>query len=293
MTLAGLGLLFAFTALFSWAIGDFYIQQGTRRLGNWETLFLIGVFGFVGLLPFVRSDLPAVFSDAKIVGFFLMLSVITLFGALFLFEGVKRGKLAVIEPIFGLELPFVVAFSIFLGGEELSFKIYILIALIFIGLLFTAVKEIKHLHLHRTILEKGAIYAVIGAIIMGLMDYLTGVGSRAVSPFVTIWFVHSFLAIFCFIYLLLRNRVSSMINRVKESPLMALSFAFFDNSAWVFYGLAMTILPIAITTAITESYLAIMVILGIFVNHEKIEKHQFFGITLVIISVIALSLTII
>lgn len=53
------GILFAFIALISWGFGDFFIQRTTRIVGSWKALFLIGIVGLVGLLPFVKSDLAS------------------------------------------------------------------------------------------------------------------------------------------------------------------------------------------------------------------------------------------
>lgn len=64
-----------------------------------------------------------------------------------------------------------------------------------------------------------------------------------------------------------------------------------DNVAWTAYGFAMIYIPIAIATTISESYVALSVMLGIFVNREKIEKHQIIGIVLAILGVILLSST--
>jgi hypothetical protein len=48
-----MGTLFAFIALISWGIGDFLIQKGARRFGNWITLFYITALVSITLFPFV------------------------------------------------------------------------------------------------------------------------------------------------------------------------------------------------------------------------------------------------
>jgi drug/metabolite transporter (DMT)-like permease len=137
------GILFAFGALLSWIGGDFFIQRSTRKVGNWETLFFIGAVGLVGLYPFVSPELPAIFKNSDQLVLLLLIGAITLVAALFLFEGVKRGKLAIIEPVFGIELPFTVAFSYALGGERFDIGIYALIALVFVGILLGACIDLR------------------------------------------------------------------------------------------------------------------------------------------------------
>ncbi len=275
------GILFAFGALLSWIGGDFFIQRSTRKVGNWETLFFIGAVGFVGIFPFVKNELPALFANREHIVFLLTLSVITLVAALFLFEGVKRGKLAVIEPVYGLELPFTVAFSYIFAHESFPAYVYGLIFMVFAGILLTVTKHLT-LHFHRTILEKGVVWAGIGSIGMGLMNYLWGVGSQTISPLATIWFVHSFLAIACFVYLLLHGKLPTLATHFRHGITNVIPASIFDNLAWTFYGYAMTLIPISIATTISESYIAGLVLIGIVINREKVVWHQRLGIVLVI-----------
>jgi uncharacterized membrane protein len=65
-----------------------------------------------------------------------------------------------------------------------------------------------------------------------------------------------------------------------------------DNLAWIAFAFAVTFIPIAVVTGISESYIALAAILGIVINNEKLVKHQYVGLFLVLISAILLSLTI-
>jgi drug/metabolite transporter (DMT)-like permease len=51
----------------------------------------------------------------------------------------------------------------------------------------------------------------------------------------------------------------------------------------------MTLAPIAISVALSESYIIIAVLLGMFVNKERLRKHQIFGMIVAIISAILLA----
>ena len=284
-----LGLLFVIGAVIAWTIGDFSIQKGTRKFGDVATLGLIGSVGLVGLLPFVFREIPEVLRNSDQLLLFILLSVVTLFSALFLFEGLKRGKLAIIEPVFGIELPFTVLFSIVLGHENLQWFLYALMGVVFIGFLLTITSDISHLKFHRTFFEKGVVFAGIGSIGMGLINFLTGVGSQTISPLMTVWFMHSFLAIACFGYLIARGEFSGFLRMFKKHNAPALGLALGDNLAWIFYAMSMALIPISIATTISESYIVLNVLLGLFVNKEKIRAHQFMGIAIVICGVFAIS----
>ena len=286
-----LGVTFAVLAVLCWTAGDFSIQRGTRRFGNWATLFLIGVLGMILLFPFIQSELREVWGSPYLVTFFSFQSAVTLIGALFLFEGLKQGKLAVIEPVFGLELPFTVFFSIIFGGELLGISTYLIIGGVFVGLLLVSATDLKFLHFHRTVFERGVLYAAIGSVVMGPMNFMTGFGSRETSPLFAIWVVHSFLAIVCFAYIIVRGEFKGLIKHIRTNPKTALSLSFFDNAAWIFYGYSMVLIPISIATALGESYIVLAAMLGIFINKEKLRRHQIAGILVAISCVTILAVT--
>ncbi len=50
----GIGL--AFVAMLCWGFGDFLIQRSARKLGDWETLFVITFFGVIVLLSIKISE---------------------------------------------------------------------------------------------------------------------------------------------------------------------------------------------------------------------------------------------
>ena len=61
------------------------------------------------------------------------------------------------------------------------------------------------------------------------------------------------------------------------------------NLGWVAFALATTTIATSIVTAVSESYIVLGVILGIFVNREKLKRHQVVGVALALGGIIALS----
>lgn len=217
------------------------------------------------------------------------MGIVVVFAALFDFEALRQGKIAIVEPIIGLELPITVGLSLALAGESLSFLQLFLISIVFIGIMLAITSHHTHLYYHKRIFERGAILAGIGAIGMALTNFLVGVSSQGISPLVTIWFAHSLLAIVCGIYVLSKGEFRSLISDFKNHPKPIIGQSIFDNVAWVSFAKATTYIPIAIATTISESYIALAVLLGLFVNREKLRAHQIAGITLAIFGVIMLS----
>ena len=156
------GIIFAFIALVSWGFGDFFIQKTTRVVGSWKALFFIGIVGLIGLFPFVKNDLASL-SSANVL-LLCLLGAVVVFAALFDFEALRQGKIAIVEPIVGLELPITVGLSLTLANEALSFLQLFLIGIVFIGIMLAITAHHTHLHYHKRIFERGAILAGIGAI---------------------------------------------------------------------------------------------------------------------------------
>lgn len=131
----GLGVLFALGALANWAIGDFYIQKTARKIGIWRALFFIAAFGGVVLFPFIIAELPSLITNPSAWLLLGMVSLVAFFAALFDFQALKDGKIAIVEPIISFELPLTIGLSVILLHESLSFIQTLLIILAFIGII--------------------------------------------------------------------------------------------------------------------------------------------------------------
>ena len=268
-----LGIIYAIAAMLSWGVGDFLIQRASRKIGIWQTLFFIGLGGFLGLFPFVKNEIPALFAEANL-SLLLVTVLVALAAALFYFEALKVGKIAVIEPITAVELPIAIALSIAIAGERLTFPQIMLMLMVFVGIVLVITEHHSHLHYHKRILEKGVVIALIGAVGMGLNDLLMGLSARNVSPLLSVWFIHSVLAALCLGYLIFTKQSVKLVSEFKRYPWLIISQSVLYNAAWAFFALAVNLIPIAITATIGEAYIAIGVLLGIFLNKEKLKYHQ-------------------
>lgn len=62
-----------------------------------------------------------------------------------------------------------------------------------------------------------------------------------------------------------------------------------DNIAWIGYAFAMTLIPIAIATGLSESSCIVAVLLGIFINKERLQTHQKVGLVIALTSAMVLA----
>ena len=284
------GIAFALAALLCWGVGDFFIQRSTRRVGVWETLFWNELAATIILFPFVIDDLRDLSLTSP--SFFLLsgLSLVVLFAAPFDFTALRDGKIAVVEPIQGLELPITIALSVGLLGEQLSGTQLALMVAVFVGIILAVTTTWRRLHYHRRVLERGVLFAGLGAIAMAAMNFLVGVASQQTSPLLTLWFFSAFLLIVCTAYLAVRTGARTVLNNFWQHISIISAQAIVDNLAWVAFAFATTLIPISIATTISESYIALAAMLGIIVSRERLRTHQLLGVALAIGGVIALSM---
>lgn len=285
-----LGIIFSLSALLFWGFGDFFIQKSTRVVGIWKTLFFIAIVSTIGLFPFIKNEIISTVSHTPNLTLLILLTVITVFGALFSFEAFKQGKIAVVEPVLGIEFPITIGLSVVLWNEHVDLLQSFLMILIFIGIILAITEHHTHLHLHKRIFEKGVILAGVGAIAMALMNFLVGVSSQEISPLMTIWSIHVLLLIISFVYILVSGGAKTIIPDFRKHPKIILSQSILDNLAWISFATATTFIPISIATSISESYIALAVLLGVFINKEKLKYHQILGIIFAISGVIILSI---
>lgn len=282
-----ISLLFALAAMFCWGIGDFLIQKSTRKIGDVEALAFIGIIGSVGLIPFVIKEIPLLFSLNNFL-LLLLLGLITFFIALFNFEALKEGKLSVIDVIIELELPVTIILGFLFFKETLSYIQFGVIFLIFIGIVLMATKSFKHF---KTRFERGFLFAFIAAIGMGLINFLTAASSKQISPLMAIWIPWVIVSIMCILIIGRREGLKKLVRHSLRFRYLILFMAIFDTAAWLFYAFAVYKNEISIITAITESYPAIALFLGVLINKEKIKWYQYFGAILALLLSFILALT--
>ncbi|MDD5148058.1 MAG: DMT family transporter [Candidatus ainarchaeum sp.] len=283
-----LGVLFAFGAMLCWGFGDFFIQRSARKIGDIEALAFIGIIGSIGLLPFVLQEIPLLFSLPNLV-LLSFIGIVTFVFAVVDFEALKKGKLSVVEVILEFELPLTVLLGFFFFQESLSMQQFGIILLIFAGIVLIAIKSFSRFNPMKG-LEKGVFIAFIGAIGMAVINFLTAYGSKQVSPIMAIWVPWLVFTIVSLFLIWRREGLRELVQNAKKHYAIILGMGIFDTLAWLFFATAVLKNELAITIAITESYVAVALILGVLINKEKILLHQYAGAAIVLIASFALGL---
>lgn len=285
-----LGIAIAFGAAMMWGLGDFFIQKSTRKVGDWETLFVLCAFGMIVLLPFVFHNLTVLFDGTHMQDILITSAsgVALFFAALLILQGMKVGKLSVIEPLYPLEIITAGIVSFFILSEKLSVTEVILIAVLILCFFLLSTQEKGKLKLHKILLEKGVLMVAAGSALMGVADFFMGWGARVTDALTVNFMVNIIITIFTLIYLIYNHRLNRLFSDIKEFPKLFLAMSVFDNAGWILYAYAMSIAPIAIVTTITESSIIMAIFLGLFLNKEKLQRHQYIGMAGAVMCAVAL-----
>jgi drug/metabolite transporter (DMT)-like permease len=283
------GIALAFTAMLGWGIGDFMVQQNTRKLGDTETLFILSGFGTIVLLPFVFREIPGLVMGSSTTGLWILLAcgILLLVATLMNFQAFKIGKISVLEPLYSIEIIAAALMAYLILNDVITWIDAGLIAILVVCLFMISFRSGKLSH--RIFMEKGVILFAVGAFVLGFADFLLGWGSRVVDPILATWVVNAVIAVSVGMYLLLEDKIPQMIRDIRGSGGSLLIMAICENIAWVAYAVAMSLVPIAIATGLSESSIIIAVLLGIMVGKERLQRHQKIGLVGAIVATIVLA----
>lgn len=286
-----IGILFALGALLGWGFGDFLIQRSTLKVGRMKVMFYIGVAGMVGLLPFVIPYFPSLFQHPKQLLIMVAAGAISFIAALAQLGAFEKGsKLSIVEPILGLELPLTVGFAIAFLAEPFGLIEGLLGLVIFSGILLAITRNHLQLHYHKRIFEKGVLLAAGAAIGQALVNLTIGVGSQEFSPLVAVWFMYSLIAIICLAYFVGKSgEHRSLVQPFKKHAGLLIIMVIINILGWLSYAYSTTRIPIALAITVSESYIALAVLLGLFIDKEKLKRHQLIGAVCAIMAVLILA----
>jgi len=276
----------AFGAMLCWGVGDFLIQRTERRIGPLETLAWITWFSSIALLPFVWQSLGTL-NGWQII-YLVVIGFLVFIEGLIQFESYQEGKLSVVEIIITLELPLTIFLGVVFLHDILSTVQVILAASLFLGILFVAV-DFRKINQHH-FLEKGAVLALLSAILLAMTNFVTTIGAKDTSPLLAIWLPWTVCGLICLAYLIIKKKLPIFIKTGRHFWPLILSTSLVDTVAWICFVLAVVDGELSVVIAITESFVAVALVMGVIFNREKIRWLQYFGAALALICSILIAL---
>ena len=284
-----MGVLYALGALVCWGVGDFLIQRSARKFGDGIALFFITAMGAIVLLPLVWSDIPSIFSVSRIGIILWGAGLVLLAAALLDFEALRIGKISVVEPIYSFEIAVTAVLGTLFLNEHLTSTQTLFIATLIFGIFLVSMQRLKSSGMFK--LERGVLLAVAATVMMGAVNFMFGFGARETTPLLINWFTSAFVAIIMAGYLTVYGEWGHLRQQWRTNRPLILSVGFIDNMAWIFYAYSTLTIPVAIATAISESYIVLAALLGLWLNRERLRQHQFIGLIIAVVGAILLATT--
>jgi len=288
------GVLAAIGALVGWGVADFLLQRISRKNESVHMLFCSGLVGLFITLPLAWTHLGTLSSLMShqwwlIAGICLGIFV----NVFFSIEALRSGKLAVISPVFALELPLTVILTVLIAHEFPSMIEFMVILLIFAGFFLLTFRGFPHDGKKYMVkLEKGVLMALVGVIGLAFYNLTVGLVSRLLYPTVTSFIINLFMLAFSSIVLIWRKEFTfpGVFEPLRRQPLQVIATSVLYTGAALCFAYATTQMPISVATGISEGYVALAVLLGLSFGHERLKRNQYIGVGIVILGIITLAL---
>lgn len=285
--LAGLG------SMFGWGISDFFAKKTIDKIGDIKTLFWAQTFGIIPILIYFLFDsrnLNITFSTALIVLFFAIADAI---GYLLFYKALEKGKVSIVGPVLASFAAFSVLISAFIFNEQISIIRWILLGVVFIGIVFTSIDfyGLKDGKINKKDIIAGLPETLIAVIIFSvwypLWDNFVSINNNWVL-FVLLIRIFISLFILTLSYITRNKPVITKQNNDLWKYLILIGL--FDGIAyltltWGYESATLT----SVVTMISAAYsLPTLVLARVFLK-EKLNKSQLLGVFSIIIGLILLA----
>jgi drug/metabolite transporter (DMT)-like permease len=130
----------------------------------------------------------------------------------------------------------------------------------------------------------------MAALLMGMVNFLTASAAKSITPLLAIWGPWMVFTLISILIVWKEGKFSPFVKNVKKYPRLVAVTGFVDTLAWASFAVATLHQSLSVSIAITESYPAVALLLGIHFNHEHMKGHQLLGALLALGGSIGLGL---
>ena len=293
--------IYALLTFACWGIADLFYKIGNYQEGEYNHL-KTGIF--VGLVMGIHASIYLLYKGIDITLFdivkYLPVSLLYILSMVIGYKGLKYLELSISSPIQNTSGVITALLLLIFFKEKYDIPFYIATILIFIGIFWLSIVEVKKNKIERDNYRKNnkigkiIIFTIIFPLVYCLLDgagtFLDGIyldKLEIISEDVAlVSYEYTFLiyGIITFIYLKIKKvkfKVSS-----ERPKLMA---AIFETVGQFFYVFSMGINS-TISAPIVGSYCILSMLLSRIILKEKLEKKEYIAIFLVIIGIVILAI---
>ena len=292
-------IILGITAALGWGVADFSARFPSRRIGAYRTLMIMQLFGFLALTIYLWQS--AAFSHSVAPGwrpwiFAIIAGLLNTVSSLALYRSFEVGVMSIAGPVSSAYPALTVVLAL-LSGERVHALRATGLAVTLVGVIFAALSFASDKpavgstsdHHSEAHLSKGAALAILAATGYGVMFWWLG--------FHVVPLVGSAISVWVVRITTLSVLVLVGIPTGKALPLprgniwwfllvvgLMDTFAFVANNAGLGTG------HVAVVSVLASLYGAVTVLLSWIFLREHIERTQWFGIFLIFVGVVLVSL---
>ncbi|OGK25818.1 hypothetical protein A3A46_00185 [Candidatus Roizmanbacteria bacterium RIFCSPLOWO2_01_FULL_37_13] len=279
-----LPLILSVIPMFSWGLIAILAAKLSRKVGGFNSGFLIQLFAFLGTLLIS----PLFFSiPGKINWLGLIIQGLLGAGTYIIYcKALEKGKVPIIVPIVSAWALISAVLGIVFLGEPIYLLKAVSIFIITLGIIILTINwnQIKRNQLN--LFNPGVVFALMVAVGWGFSFFYLGSLSRQMGWFFTTVGTRMFVMISFFLgYISITNR-TNMFQNVPWKVLFPI--AALDVVAFTTYNLAVSRYDVSYVSVISSASPLVAVILGEFLLKEKTSLLQKLGIVIIIVGIIGL-----
>ena len=309
-----LAIILGLTGALCWGGADFAARFASRRVGAYRTLFFMQFFGFIALsvyLKFRGGFFEGIAPGWHPWALAALAGVINMIASLSLYYSFQIGVMSIVAPVSSAYPALTVALAIASGERITALRgaglAVTLVGVILAATTFTsaaastlnetaakesatketgakesAAKETAHL-------SKGVGWAILAALGFGVLFWFLGFYVvPAVGPTISVWVIRltsfSVLAIAA-----IPARQSLNLPRGSVWWLLA-AVGFLDTAAFVANNAGLHTGQVSVVSVLASLYGAVTVLLAWIFLREKLERSQWFGIVLIFVGIVLVSI---
>ena len=257
------------TAL-AWGVAELFMLRGARGLGSLGLARWLMVFGTVMILPFALLTGPI--PSAEDLPYAVMPALFALGGTLAYFRALSIGQLTIVSPTVATSGGFAALVAIVFLGERFSL-------LGMVGLSLGVVGVVVATYVRGGGRAEGVSWAVLGAVLLGVYTVALAASSERIGP---VWSVAAYRLTGLLVLWAAAPLSKAPVGLQRADRGLVLRAAAIETVGFAAFTTALDLGPVAIVAVVAAQFSTVAVVLGSVVLHERLHRHQWVGVAMMI-----------
>ena len=228
------------------------------------------VFGTVMILPFALLTGPI--PSAEDLPYAVMPALFALGGTLAYFRALSIGQLTIVSPTVATSGGFAALVAIVFLGERFSL-------LGMVGLSLGVVGVVVATYVRGGGRAEGVSWAVLGAVLLGVYTVALAASSERIGP---VWSVAAYRLTGLLVLWAAAPLSKAPVGLPRADLGLVLRAAAIETVGFAAFTTALDLGPVAIVAVVAAQFSTVAVVLGSVVLHERLHRHQWVGVAMMI-----------